>query len=36
MHGLPAWFLWVLWYWPLILGVVLGAIGQVIWRAVLR
>lgn len=36
MHGFPVWFLWVLWYWPLILGITLGAIGQIVWWWVQR
>lgn len=31
MHGYPTWVLWVFYCWPLILGVVFGAIGQAAW-----
>lgn len=34
MHGFPAWFLYAIAYWPLIVGIVLGVIGQLVWVAV--
>ena len=33
MHGFPTWILLMIEWWPLILGVLVGVIGQIIWKA---
>lgn len=33
MHGFPEWVMYVIVYWPLIVGVLAGGIGQLIWSA---
>lgn len=30
-HGFPMWFMLLLFWWPLLLGVLLGVVGQFVW-----
>lgn len=36
-HGMfPEWLLWIFYFWPLLLGIAIGVIGQIIWYVVLK